>query len=88
MQQKKNWLRLTIAGASAVGVLMTVGAASAATRGMVGALGIQNPSTTQPFAFEAGPGVWGRKVGVYPPTGLRDRAGRGCDGGRPSSVAR
>jgi hypothetical protein len=68
MQQKKNWLRFSIAGASAIGVLMTVGAASAATRGMVGALGIQNPSTTQPFAFEAGPGVFGRKIGAYPPT--------------------
>lgn len=68
MQQYRTWLRTSIAGASAVGLLLTAGGAGAATRGMVGALGIQNPSTTQPFAFEAGPGVFGRKIGAYPPT--------------------
>lgn len=68
MQQNKNWLRRSMIGAGALGLLLSVATANAATRGMVGALGIQNPSTTQPYAFEAGPGVFGRKIGVYPPT--------------------
>lgn len=72
MRQNKNWLRKSIIGAGAIGLLLGVSTADttahAATRGMVGALGIQNPSTTQPFAFEAGPAVFGRKIGVYPPT--------------------
>ena len=68
MQQNKHSLRTWIIGASAAGLLLGVGAASAATRSMVGALGVQNPSTTAPFYFEGGPNIFGKKVGVYPPT--------------------
>ncbi len=82
MQQKKNWLRKSIAGASAIACLLGVGTASAATRGMVGALGVSNPSTTAPFAFEVGPRVVGKKFGPYPPNaGFQTLQVAGATGG-------
>ena len=68
MQQNKNWLRKSIVGAGAIGLLLSGSTAGAATRGMVGALGVQNPSVAAPFHFEGGPSVAGRKIGNYPPT--------------------
>ena len=86
MQQKKNWLRKSIVGAGAIGLLLSGSTAGAATRGMVGALGVQNPSVSAPFHFEGGPSGAGRKVGNYPPTqGFGDvqAAGAGtCSGHR------
>jgi hypothetical protein len=35
---------------------------------MTGAIGVINPSTLSPFYFESGPGVFGKKIGAYPPT--------------------
>ncbi|MEZ4331405.1 MAG: PEP-CTERM sorting domain-containing protein [Myxococcota bacterium] len=67
MQQKMNWIRISIAS-GAVALLLGTGMAQAATRGMVGSLGIQNPSVAPPFLFEEGPAMLGRKQGVYPPT--------------------
>lgn len=67
MRQNRKWLRNTIASASAVGLLISGSTAGAATRAMVAALGVQNPSTLAPFFFEGGPRVVGKKFGAYPP---------------------
>ncbi|MEZ4292240.1 MAG: hypothetical protein R3E53_17535 [Myxococcota bacterium] len=40
----------------------------AATRNMTGSLGVFAPSVAEPFAFESGPAMLGRKQGIYPPT--------------------
>jgi hypothetical protein len=82
MQQHKNNLRKWIAGAGAIGLLFGAGAATSATRSMVGALGVTNPSTSAPFYFEGGPNVFGKKMGVYPPTsGFKTIAVAGATGG-------
>ncbi|MEZ4331404.1 MAG: PEP-CTERM sorting domain-containing protein [Myxococcota bacterium] len=67
MQQYKNRIRTAI-GVGAIALLIGATAADAATRGMVGSLGVQNPSVAAPFLFEGGPVMAGRKQGVYPPT--------------------
>jgi len=58
---------MSIVGAGAIALLFTAGTAAAATRGMVGGLGVQNPSVAAPFVFEVGPAVAGKKIGPYPP---------------------
>ncbi|MEZ4331403.1 MAG: PEP-CTERM sorting domain-containing protein [Myxococcota bacterium] len=49
-------------------LLLGAGDAAAATRGMVGSLGVSNPSVAPPFLFESDPAVLGKKQGIYPPT--------------------
>lgn len=68
MQQSRNWLSRSIVATGAIAVLLGAGAGQAATRGMVGSLGVQNPSTLAPFFWEGGPAVLGKKQGAYPPT--------------------
>ncbi len=68
MQSNKNWAPKAIAAAGAMGILLCAGGSSAATRGMVGSLGVQNPSVHAQFLFEGGPAVAGKKQGNFPPT--------------------
>jgi hypothetical protein len=49
-------------------ILVAAGPALAATRTMVGALGVLNPDVGSGSLFEAGPGAFGKKFGPHPPT--------------------
>ena len=66
--QRSDWMMRSIVAVSVLGMLLFAVSAHAATRSMTGALGVINPSTATPFLFEGGPGVFGKKIGAYPPT--------------------
>ncbi len=68
MHNKKRLFLGWIVSASALTLVLGAGLSSAATRGMVGSLGIQDPSVKAPFLFEGGPAVAGKKQGVFAPT--------------------
>ncbi|MBW2424854.1 MAG: hypothetical protein JRG86_11420, partial [Deltaproteobacteria bacterium] len=53
--------------ASALSLLFVVASAQAATRNMVGSVGVINPSVAPPNYFGHGPQVLGKKVGPYAP---------------------
>jgi hypothetical protein len=58
-----------------------VGPAAAATRTMVGSLGVLYPDVAPPGLFDAGPGAFGKKFGPHPPTaGVRTIAATGTVG--------
>ena len=66
--QRSVWLRSGLAVAMGLALLLGVSSAQAATRSMVGSLGVVNPSTAPPFFFGGGPGIAGKKFGPYAPT--------------------
>ncbi|MBK7950752.1 MAG: hypothetical protein IPK00_18850 [Deltaproteobacteria bacterium] len=71
MHHERNGLNQRLTGivvAGAIALLLGAVTAGAATRNMVGALGVLAPSVEAPYAFESGPAVLGKKQGVYPPT--------------------
>jgi hypothetical protein len=65
--QRSNWVRGLLVTASLLSLLLTAVSAQAATRNMVGSLGMINPSVAPPFFFSTGPQVLGKKVGPYAP---------------------
>jgi hypothetical protein len=68
MLERSIWIRGPIAIASVLALLLAGVSAQAATRPMVGSIGVINPSTAPPFFFEGGPAILGKKVGPYAPT--------------------
>jgi hypothetical protein len=68
MQQNGNRLFEMIVGAGMIALLVCAVEASAATRSMVGSLGVYAPSVAAPYAFDDRPAILGKKQGVYPPT--------------------
>ncbi|MEZ4331402.1 MAG: hypothetical protein R3F35_06595 [Myxococcota bacterium] len=69
MQQQYRHPMLGVAlcaGAFAIASLATP--AGAATRNMVGSLGVYAPSVAAPYAFDDDPAILGKKQGIYPPT--------------------
>ena len=61
-------LRVAFLALSALVPLFLGSSAQAATRSMVGSIGVINPSVAPPFFFEVGPSVLGRGAGPYAPT--------------------
>jgi hypothetical protein len=69
MQQTKRIDRIAKATlwVSVLAIFLSAATAQAATRGMVGSVGMINPSVAAPFFFGTGPYVLGKKVGPYAP---------------------
>lgn len=51
-----------------IALSVLAGAAGAVTRSMTGSVSVMFPGEVAPFQFDAGPVVFGRKQGAYPPT--------------------
>jgi hypothetical protein len=66
--QQFTWLKNSIAVMSMLGLFIAAASAQAVPRSMTGSLGVINPSTLSPFYFEAGPGLFGKAMGAYPPS--------------------
>ena len=64
---RSEWIRGSIIAAGALSLLLIGGSAQAATRSMVGSLGVINPSVADPFFFTTGPEVLGKKAGPFAP---------------------
>jgi hypothetical protein len=67
--RQSTWIRFSVATLGMLGMLFAVTSAQAASRAMTGSLGVINPSTQQPFLFEAGPGMFGQSMGAYAQNG-------------------
>jgi len=62
-----NWICSGLLAASALFMFFVGSSAHAATRNMVGSIGVINPSVAPPFFFTSGPQVLGKKQGPYAP---------------------